>query len=119
MENEESERMLRYLEATTPRAPRWWWLSFADSDKPEGQQLLGIALIKATCHAHAVSEAWRLKCNPGGGVMGWECLDEWGEPAERWRNRLISDKSEVDEMSRDFTGAGTMTIAEAEAEGLS
>jgi hypothetical protein len=26
----------------------WWWLSFADANRPTGQQFLGVAIMQAT-----------------------------------------------------------------------
>jgi hypothetical protein len=74
---------------------RTLWLSFVDDDKPEGQRLLGVAIIEVTdamvtaaradvaerfpdapeggeVVAAAMIEAWRLGCNPGGRMSSVE-----------------------------------------------
>lgn len=53
-----------------PNTPRQsYWLSFADSDLPKGQQFLG-ALIVDDCVnlADAIEQSHRAKVNPGGAV---------------------------------------------------
>lgn len=66
----------------------WWWLSFADADRPKGQQALGVAIVKAPHLVLAIKKAWALGINPGGEVMGF--IVE--KPALHQQNRLISPK---------------------------
>ena len=47
---------------------RWWYLSFADDG------FRGACVVKATDFITAVSEAHRLKINPGGQVIGLPML---------------------------------------------
>lgn len=73
-----------------------FWLSFCDSERPTGQQFLGVAIIEVTAAeaddaavevmlrfpfthqpdsewiAAAIKKAHRLGCNPGGEVATWE-----------------------------------------------
>lgn len=115
-----SERMrLIEMALATARAlnlPRcWWWLSFADADRPEGQQLLGVAVVRgylpkllpvlepetpeetadsqwleeAMAAASAVREAHRLGANPGGQVAMLCDIDVEWIPVE-YRERLIT-----------------------------
>lgn len=46
----------------------FWWLSFADSERPKGQQFLGAAVVEAPSHLDAVLKSHRLSINPGGEV---------------------------------------------------
>ena len=47
----------------------WWYLSFADSELPTGEQWLGACVVSAPSAEAAVMVAHLLKCNPGGEVM--------------------------------------------------
>lgn len=47
---------------------RYWWLSFCDAKRPEGQQFLGCAVVAASRPDEAIRVAWILGCNPGGEV---------------------------------------------------
>lgn len=75
----------------------WWWLSFADPERPEGEQFLGAALVSggeavpgddgfiAACLAsHA------LGINPGGEVKGVGPFPEDKLPPNHPRNKLMS-----------------------------
>lgn len=111
----EAERIAMFVEATTPGPERWWYLSFADPDRPTGQHFLGVALVRATCHADAVRMAWRNGCNPGGQVLGHPVPYESGDPPEAMRHRLVSDSAELDRLMVEWTGEGVATLAEIEA----
>jgi hypothetical protein len=90
---------------------RTFWLSFVDPDKPEGQRLLGVAIVdvndEEAAHAKldvaarfpnaqpdaewiaaATSRAWAVGCNPGGEI-GF--MDITGQPqaAHGPRDRLM------------------------------
>jgi hypothetical protein len=82
--------------ATMPM--QWWWLSFADGDRPEGQQFLGVALVQGRGLGLASSEAWAHGCNPGGEVMGMPFPD-WAKPPEGYTNRLLT-RAEAEEVER-------------------
>jgi hypothetical protein len=49
-----------------------WWLSFCDTDKPPGEQFLGVALVEAPDYPSAIRRAWRTGCNPGGVIAGFD-----------------------------------------------
>jgi hypothetical protein len=74
----------------------WWWLSFCDVNRPEGDQFLGVAIVDAFNEIMAVSRAWDLGCNPGGEVM-LVAIPPLFVPLERYRHKLLS-KQEIDEM---------------------
>lgn len=46
-----------------------YWLSFTDDTRPEGDQLLGVAIVEADDQEDAVATAWEHGCNPGGQVL--------------------------------------------------
>lgn len=64
-------------------------MSFADPERPCGEQALGIAVVEADDGGEAVQRAWELDCNPGGEVLGYELPDD-ALPACENRNRLLS-----------------------------
>ncbi len=74
---------------------RRFWLSFADSNRPKGQQFLGVAIVEVTDDdataaqsglprsaqpdaewiAAAAAKAWEMGCNPGGQVAAVDITD--------------------------------------------
>jgi hypothetical protein len=66
----------------------WWWLSFCDSFKPEGQQFLGVAIVEGKTLRAAIETAEALGIHPGGRVASVACT--LFVPAAAWRNRLLS-----------------------------
>ena len=44
----------------------WWYISYADGNRPAGSQWLGACFVRATDAEGAIREAWRRGCNPGG-----------------------------------------------------
>ncbi len=97
----------------------WWWLSFCDTDRPSGEQLIGIAIVRAPDFIFAVMAANRTGCNPGGEVMGLPVPSEFGDPPDEWNHKLITDKARVDALTQQWHGCECKTIAELEAEELS
>ena len=71
-----------------PGPGRWWWLSFCDSFKPEGQQCLGVAVVEGKTLREAIEAAEDLGIHPGGRVASVACTAFL--PAAVWRNRLLS-----------------------------
>ena len=76
---------------------RYFWLSFADADKPPGSQFLGVAIVKASSIYAAIREAWRQRCNPGGEVRSLDLsegakhdgIEGFHIPAD-YMNRLLT-----------------------------
>jgi hypothetical protein len=89
-----------------------FWLSFADSHRPKGQQFLGVAVIDVSDDAAAAAKvqlellfpkaqpdaewilaatllAWEHDCNPGGEVGAIDITDD-PEVVAVPRNRLLS-----------------------------
>lgn len=89
------DRWYRYDPAQMQHARlTWWWLSFADPKKPDGNQFLGVACVEAFDFISACVEAWRLGINPGGEVAGCPLPEP---PEEALRNQLASE-SELAEL---------------------
>ena len=91
---------------------RWWWLSFADSARPEGQQWLGVAVVRANGFLNACRTARSVGVNPGGEVRGNAMFESLGEPPASLPNRLIVDSAELDRLASEWTGEGVSTVAE-------
>lgn len=45
-----------------------FWMSFADPDKPKGEQFLGVIITRALGAAHAMVKTHQLGINPGGEI---------------------------------------------------
>lgn len=69
----------------------WWWLSFCDPARAQGDQFLGACIVEGRTIPDAVRQAWRVGSNPGGEVMATAVdaasLSRWGD---EWRNRLLT-----------------------------
>lgn len=66
----------------------WWWLSFADPNRPRGTQFLGVIVIEAAGFIDAVDKTHAANINPGGEVRG-EPVEVHDIP-EQYRNRLLT-----------------------------
>lgn len=91
-----------------PAAERvWWWLSFVDEDRPEGQRFLGVAIVDAPDVPGAFAgRAWDLGCNPGGqiaaaGPFSQEDIKEL-VPAS-YRRRLLTSREDLVAVGADLT----------------
>lgn len=67
----------------------WWWLSFVDHDKPEGNKFLGVVIIEGETIIDAVRHAWDLNINPGGEVLAGQ-LEMIDTIPPEFRERLLS-----------------------------
>jgi hypothetical protein len=79
-----------------------WYLSFADGDKPPGEQWLGAAIVRAPDLASAVSRAWAVGANPGGEVASVSFT--LPVPPE-FLDRLL-DRQGVEGLDRALRGGG-------------
>lgn len=69
----------------------WWYLSFADPNRPTGTQFLGGLYIDAPSLPDALTKSHLLGLNPGGEVMFVEMPMEFFENVpEDMRLRLLS-----------------------------
>lgn len=64
----DQERLLQALAYEEQQPQMYWWLSFADSNKPKGEQFLGATIVKAGGPASAIRRTHVLNINPGGQV---------------------------------------------------
>lgn len=71
------------------RTSGWWWLSFVDPEKPDGQRFLGVAIVEGSGVASASIKAHELGVNPGGAVKGIPLTGD-ALPSAELRNRLLS-----------------------------
>ena len=82
---------------------RWWWLSFADANRPKGTQFLGAVLVRAGSMIEAVGNAHILGINPGGEVRGFE-IPDGTEPIASYTNRLLN-REECEQFDREMLEA--------------
>ena len=102
-EKERAERLAMFrkeaaLLRADPTVPRTaFWLSFADADKPLGEQFLGGCLVDDVVNlTDAIDASHRLGINPGGEVLSCE-IDVTKIPADFPRNVLLS-KADLDKL---------------------
>ena len=87
-----------------------WWLSFADDEKPEGTQFLGVVIAEEDDFIGAVQECHARSCNPGGQVVGWEIANQ--KEVEGWPRWTLLSRKELEDK-----GALVKSLNEWEAEG--
>jgi hypothetical protein len=68
---------------------RTYWLSFADGERPAGQQFLGVIVTRAWSIQAAIRRTHVLGVNPGGGVLSAELPDS-DQTRAIPRDRLLS-----------------------------
>jgi len=89
----------------------WWWLSFADADRPEGEQFLGGLFLRGSTLAGVITESHVRGLNPGGEVQTIELPPEVDVPAP-WAERLLS-REEIAEMDRQMLDPAHVPAEEA------
>lgn len=65
----EARRLMALAKEIEANQRSLWWLSFCDTDKPEGQEFLGVIVVEDLGPMHAISKTYDLGINPGGRVM--------------------------------------------------
>jgi hypothetical protein len=96
-------RTVHLMDQETTGPVGWYWLSFCDNKRPEGEQFLGAAMVRAHGVLTASHVAWALGCNPGGEMA---CVGPFdNDPPEGFANRLLT-RAEVDALNAivDATG---------------
>jgi hypothetical protein len=80
-----------------------FYLSFADSDLPKGEQFLGCLIMRASHMTEAVQASHALGLNPGGEVVGHPVKIQpgFGEVPEKYIERLLT-KEELSQMEREM-----------------
>lgn len=75
----------------------YYWLSFCDADRDEGEQFLGGCLIDAEDVDDAIKKAHRRGCNPGGEVACLQVSVEYEKNLAKFKvNHLYSKRELVD-----------------------
>lgn len=82
-------RQVQQLLAAETGDSQWWYLSFTDDTRPEGDQFIGGLLLKAHGMISAVQYSHLLGLNPGGAVTGLAFPYEDDE-ADPWACRLLT-----------------------------
>lgn len=82
----------------------WWWLSFCDTTKPEGQQFLGVAIVEAHGIATAMIVTRDKGINPGGQIAAW-ALPLDAKIPENFTNKLLT-KDEAELLNDSMTNMG-------------
>jgi pseudouridine-5'-phosphate glycosidase len=77
-----------------------FWLSFADTSRAPGTQLLGVAIVPGADFEDAVAQAWQIGCNPGGQVVGLPIPDTF-TIAESNVGRLLT-RAEAEVLDADL-----------------
>lgn len=65
----EARRLMSLAKEIEENQRSLWWMSFCDTDKPAGQEFLGVIVVEDLGPMHAISKAHELGINPGGQVM--------------------------------------------------
>lgn len=65
----EARRLMALAKEIEANQRSLWWLSFCDTDKPTGQEFLGVIVVEELGPMHAVNKTHELGINPGGQVM--------------------------------------------------
>lgn len=71
---------------------KFWWLSFADTQRPVGEQFIGGAIVRATHLMEAVQAAHYLGISPGGKVIGSAIPSNYHVPPQFVERLLNSDE---------------------------
>lgn len=78
-----------------PTGDTWWWLSFVDEERPEGDRFLGVLLIDAPSDTAAVMRAHMLGLNPGGEVAMWGPLTAEDVAKMNYPPRKLLTRAEI------------------------
>lgn len=101
-------------------AKTWWWCSFCDLSKPEGQRLIGVAIMSNP--EERPKWAAMVEGVDSGATVESLCYQvdpKYGDPPEEWVEKLITDKARIEQLELAWIGAGCVTIAEWEARQMS
>lgn len=66
------------------------WLSFADPDRPQGDQFLGVSIVEADNLFEAICAAREQGINPGGEVIAHEIGDQYRAFIKPFMGRLLN-----------------------------
>ncbi len=78
----------------------YYWLSFVDDTRPEGDRFVGGCIVVASSAAGAVMEARAQDCNPGGEVAIVEITPEYEHNVARYKLNHLYSKAEIQAMGQ-------------------
>lgn len=94
-------------ETVTNDAPKsWFWLSFADPQRPKGEQFLGATIIEAHSFDAALRRAWHRGVNPGGEVRGTQLPDDWIKRVPQSYHGRVLTRAECQEIDAILADQG-------------
>jgi hypothetical protein len=94
-------KLFQAAEREVERGERgWWWLSFVDTDRPEGARFLGVAIVQAYGVTTAAMLTHDMGINPGGEVAAVPIPPDLHPPPDAC-DRLLT-RAEAEEVSRAF-----------------
>lgn len=96
-EEERQRRIASFLEKERQEEARWYYLSFVDPDRSEGNRFLGVCWVKAGGPTTAIQSAHVHGINPGGQVAFVE-LPFLHDPPEGSSYKLHRDRDEIDRL---------------------
>jgi hypothetical protein len=76
----------------------YYWLSFCDANRPEGERFIGGCLVEADGVGEAVEESWRWRCNPGGEIAIVEIGANHKQNVPRFRLNYLYSKQDIEDM---------------------
>ena len=102
-EEERARRIAEVVAEEKKASPIWWYLSFVDTNRPEGDRWLGVCWVKAGGPATAIQSAHTHGINPGGQVASL-ALPFRHDPPKGSAYKLHRDRDEVDRLCRSWKG---------------
>jgi len=73
----------------------YWYLSFCDPDRREGDKFLGGCIVVAATMPDAIREAWSRGCNPGGEVFGHAVPKNYEHNVARFGVNVLLTKDQL------------------------
>jgi hypothetical protein len=80
----------------------WWWMSFCDAERAEGDRFLGALLIEAQDEYDMVTRSHALKLNPGGELMFFKVPGEYEECIDPSITYRLLSRAECEAFERRF-----------------
>jgi hypothetical protein len=81
----------------------FWWMSFCDPDRPEGDRFIGALVIRADNAHEMIDRSWALDLNPGGEIAFFEIPKQY-EPRipPDWIETRLLTKTECETFDAGF-----------------
>lgn len=92
----------------------WYWCSICDLDKPEGERLVGVAIMRdpytrptwAAEVEHIARAETLIHAVPA----------DFGDPPDEWADKLLTDKRRIEALTQEWHKGPAMTLGEYEDE---